>query len=155
MKLVLNASPLIFLAKADALFLLPMCFTEIRVPPTVITEVRNLVLPACIQPTRLTPEGQAYVRGAMGRLHAGELEAMVLAREYHITHVALDDLLARNKAKQLGLTPIGTAGLLLLANAKGLISGTLVKLKLQALIERHGFYLSLRLLEKVQDMLVE
>ena len=47
------------------------------------------------------------------------------------------------------------AKLLLLANAKGLISGTLVKLKLQALIEHHGFYLSLRVMEKVQDMLVE
>jgi predicted nucleic acid-binding protein len=90
----------------------------------------------------------------MGRLHAGELEAIVLAQEYHITHVALDDLLARNKAKQLGLTPIGTAGLLLLANAKGLISSSLVKIKLQALIERHGFYLSPRILEKVQEMLV-
>jgi len=59
MRLVVNASPLIFLAKVDALSLLPGCFAEILVPPAVVAEVRDLVLPASIQRAELTPEGAA------------------------------------------------------------------------------------------------
>ena len=114
------------------------------VPPAVVTEICDLALPPSIQRAQLTREGAAYVRGAVGRLHAGELEVMVLAQERQVHHVALDDLLARNKAKQLGLIPIGTVGLLLLANTKGLVSAPIVKAKLQDLINRHGLYLSPR-----------
>ncbi len=147
MKLVINASPLIFLNKVDALSLLSGCFVEILVPPAVIAEIHTLRLPSFIQPATLTPEGVAYVKGAVGRLHAGELEVMVLAREYRISYVALDDLLARNKAKQLGLIPVGTAGLLLLANAKGLMDKATVRIKLQKLIDHHGLYLSSHVLK--------
>lgn len=81
MRLVVNASPLIFLSKVDTLVMLPALFSEILVPPTVINEIGGLPLPPFVRPATLSAEGNAYVRGAVGRLHAGELEAMVLARE--------------------------------------------------------------------------
>jgi len=48
----------------------------------------------------LSLEGSAYVRGALGRLHQGELEAIILAQELLVDYVILDDLLARRKAQR-------------------------------------------------------
>lgn len=78
MRLVTNTSPLIFLTKIDALALLPRCFSEILAPAAVLAEV-GLELPDFILRSELSELGQAYVRGAIGRLHRGELEAMGLA----------------------------------------------------------------------------
>lgn len=153
MKLVVNASPLIFLGKVDSLSLLQATFSEILMPPAVEDEIRGLALPPFIQRTALSPEGRAYVRGALGRLHAGELEAMVLAQELQADFVALDDLLARRKAHRLGLVPVGTVGLLLLANQRGLLDAARVREKLQDLIDRHGLYLSSPVLERVREAL--
>ena len=154
-KLVINASPLIFLSKIDSLSLLAECFTNILTPPAVVQEVRNLVLPAFIQQVALSAEGSAYVRGATGRLHAGELETIVLAQEQKITHVALDDRLARNKASQSGLTSIGTAGLLLLAKNRRLISASTVKTNIHQLIHDQGLYLSQSVLKVIEAKLNE
>jgi len=154
-QLVVNASPLIFMSKINGLSLLAGCFTDILTPPAVVQEIRHLALPAFIQQIPLSPEGMAYVKGAKGRLHAGELETIVLAQEQGITHVALDDLLARNKAKQLGLTSIGTAGLLLLAKTKGLIDALTVKIKIHELTHQHGLYLSLSVLKTIEAKLSE
>ena len=81
MTLVVNASPLIFLSKVDALALLPGCFTKILVPPAVVKEIGNLPLPPFIRSVELSAESKAYIQGAMGRLHAGELEVMMMAQE--------------------------------------------------------------------------
>jgi predicted nucleic acid-binding protein len=72
-RLVINVSLLIFLSKVDSLAVLPGCFSEILVPPAVVAEVR-LVLPPFRQLTEVSDLGQAFVRGALGRLHHGELE---------------------------------------------------------------------------------
>lgn len=154
-KLVVNASPLIFISKIDSLSLFAECFTDILTPPAVVQEVRHLELPAFIQQVSLSSESNAYVRGATGRLHAGELETIALAQEQKITHVALDDLLARNKASQSGLISIGTVGLLLLAKTRGLISASTVKIKIHQLIHDHGLYLSQSVLKIIEAKLNE
>ena len=105
MRLVTNTSPLIFLTKIDALGLLPLCFSEILAPAAVLAEV-GLELPDFILRAELSELGQAYVRGALGQLHRGELEAMILARETGIDLIALDDRNARHRATQMGLRPI-------------------------------------------------
>lgn len=78
MKLVVNASPLIFLSKIDSLSLLQACFEEILVPPAVVAETR-LRLPTYIRVTSLSAVGNAFVCGAVGSLHTGELEVIVLS----------------------------------------------------------------------------
>lgn len=153
MILVLNASPLIFLNKIDCLSLLPGCFDSMLIPPVVVAEIRDLAPPAFIRTVELSAEGKAYVQGATGRLHAGELEAIMLAREQQTVHVALDDKLARAKAVQLGLQPIGTIGLLLLANRHELIGAEDAKSKLRALITHHGLYLSEHIAVQVEAAL--
>lgn len=133
MRLVTNTSPLIFLAKIDALPLLHDCFAEILAPPAVGKETR-LSLPPFVRRTHLSELSRAWVQGALGALHQGELEAMALARETGTELIALDDRMARDKARQLGLTPIGTVGLLMLARRCGLIDAQSALSKLDALV---------------------
>jgi predicted nucleic acid-binding protein len=96
---------------------------------------------------------EQFVQGAIGRLHRGELEAMVIALEQGIDLVVMDDLLARRKAVRLGLRPIGTVGVLLIARKRGLISAEEVISALDELVEIHGIYLSESTREKLRDEL--
>ncbi|TCT22219.1 DUF3368 domain-containing protein [Thiobaca trueperi] len=153
MKLVINASPLIFLAKVDALNLLSDCFDAILTPPAVVAEIGALRLPSFINVTALSEIGSAFVRGAIGSLHAGELEVMILARDSGIGLVGLDDLLARRKAQQMGLQPIGTIGILLLARERGILTNAEAWSRVEALVKTHGLYLSPRILESVRTAL--
>lgn len=55
------------------------------------------------------------------RLGPGEREAIALALELRPSFVLLDDLPARRAAEELGLTVLGTVGLLLLAKERALV----------------------------------
>jgi predicted nucleic acid-binding protein len=151
MTVVSNTSPMIFLAKVEALVLLPQCFNRILVPHAVVTELGSFSLPSYIQPAIISPVGKAFVKGAIGRLHAGELEVMMLAQEASADLVLMDDLLARRKAQRLGLKPMGTVGVLLLAQQRWLVSKEVVIEKLDQLIHEHGFYLSPKMLNLIKS----
>ena len=60
-------------------------------------------IPSFVEHYHLSEKGKAFVSGAMGRLHQGELETIVLANEIGIKFVLMDDLLARRKAIRMGL----------------------------------------------------
>jgi hypothetical protein len=96
MRIVTNASPLIFLTKIDSLRLLQQCFSGVLAPPGVVAET-GLDLPDFVEQSRLSGVGEAFVRGALGTLHRGEVETLVLARERNIDLVAVDDGAARRK----------------------------------------------------------
>jgi len=153
-KIVLNTSPVIFLSKIDCLHYLADCFDTIIVPNAVMRELHEYKLPEFIRVCPLSATGAAYVQGALGRLHQGELEAMLLTLETAADFVALDDLLARGKAQRLGLSVIGTVGLLLLLNKRKLLDSEHVWQKLQQLTERHGMYLSPQLVEQLKTKLI-
>jgi predicted nucleic acid-binding protein len=152
MKLVSNASPLIFLAKIDLIELLQHCFHQTLVPPAVVAEVGS-DLPGFIEQRPLSDLGVAYVNGAIGSLHRGELEAMMLAREQKIDQVAMDDRSARRRAGAMGLQPIGTLGLLVLFQQRGLLQTVIAIEKLDRLVDQHGLYLSERLHEEARQTL--
>jgi predicted nucleic acid-binding protein len=69
-RIVSNASPLIFLAKIDALGLLQQCFSHVLAPPAVFAET-GLDFPDFIEQSQLSEVGEAFVRGALGTLHQG------------------------------------------------------------------------------------
>ena len=127
MDTVINASPLIFLGKLERLHLLNQLFDTVYVPAAVIDEInkeanateqlglKNLIYEELVITNRIA------VKGLLGRLHLGEVEAIVGAVEHNIPAVILDDNAARNKAKQFGLIVTGTLGVLLKASKKGLI----------------------------------
>jgi predicted nucleic acid-binding protein len=153
-RIVSNASPLIFLAKIDALGLLQQCFSHVLAPPAVFAET-GLDLPDFIEQSQLSEVGEAFVRGALGTLHQGELETLTLAREREIDLVAVDDKAARRRAIQMGLRPIGTVGLLVLARRLGHLDETTAVDKLGQLVDRHGLYLSSTIIQQVRRALAE
>lgn len=55
------------------------------------------------------------------KLHAGETEVLLLARQRHAALVVLDDNAARKTATFLGLDLTGTLGILIAAKCEGLI----------------------------------
>ena len=65
----------------------------------------------------------------------------------------MDDLTARNKAKRLGLTVMGTVGVLKLANAKGLISSLQASRYLDLLVSKHGLYIADNILKQLKESL--
>ncbi|RMH21066.1 MAG: DUF3368 domain-containing protein [Acidobacteria bacterium] len=124
---VIDASPLIFLAKLDRLGLLREGAGEILVPPAVWSEVRQLEDEALdrlrharrswLQIKKVAnPEALAFLRV---NLHAGEAEAIALAKEIRAERIVEDDLAARRYARRLGLSIVGTLGLILAARIRG------------------------------------
>jgi predicted nucleic acid-binding protein len=153
-KIVLNTSPIIFLCKIDCLHLLVNCVDDICVPQAVIEELRDYAPPPFIKARSLSAIGAAYVQGALGQLHQGELEAMVLAQELSADFVVLDDLLARRKAQRLAVNVIGTLGLLLLFEKRSLLTAEQAWQKITQLIQQHDLYLSPNILQKIQIKLL-
>ena len=142
MHAVSNTSPLIFLESLDVLFLLDRCFEKVIIADAVYREWGPSSIPSFVEHYHLSEKGQAFVSGAMGRLHQGELETVVLANEIGIKFVLMDDLLDRRKAIRMGLTPIGTLGILKLATHRDVLSPHTVSRLVNELTTRHGMYLS-------------
>lgn len=151
---VLNTSPIIFLSKIDCLKLLADCFDNIVTPDAVVDELHAYTLPEFINVHTLSTTGAAYVQGALGRLHQGELEAILLAQETAADYVVLDDLLARRKAQRLAIDVIGTIGLLLLLEKRMLLSAEQSWQKIRQLTEQHGMYLAPQLLLQIKKQLL-
>lgn len=154
MRVVSNTSPIIFLSKLNALHLLSECFSSVCIPRSVCKELGDIRLPEMVKVQDITPSGRQFVDGALGRLHIGELEAMVLCREIEADYVLLDDMTARKKAKRLGLKIMGVVGVFLLACRKGKISVERAVGCLDELVDKHGLYISADLLEKTKTALL-
>ena len=150
MRAVSNASPVIFLSKLGALGLLSQCFDEVHVPLAVKAEIGDVALPEFINVTDISEFGKHYVSGAIGTLHAGELEAIRLAEEIGANIVVLDDLRARQKAKIQNLTVTGTVGILKLAKEQGFLEKVTFAEYLDALVNQHSMWLSEKLLQELK-----
>lgn len=124
---VVDASPLIFLAKLQRLDLLERGADEVLVPAAVLREIgqrqdeasekvaeaqRVWLLSRSVE----VPQTVALRTAGLDR---GEAEAIALALEVGAEHVILDDLGARQFARRVGLAPLGTLGLLLAAKLRG------------------------------------
>jgi predicted nucleic acid-binding protein len=144
---VVDAGPLIFLAKLDRLNLLQSAADEIYIPKAVLSEIQNKTDEATSEIEAATKnwlqtkkvEGQNAVELLLADLGQGEAEVITLATEIHADIVLLDDLDARRFARRVGLAPIGTLGLLLAARLKG------EKISLKDEIDRlrnRGFWVS-------------
>jgi predicted nucleic acid-binding protein len=57
--------------------------------------------------------------------------------------------MARHRARRMGLEPIGTVGLLVLAHRRGLVDGQSAMTMIDTLVQTHGLYLSATILERV------
>ena len=145
-KVIVNATPLIILCHIDQLVLLKKLYTKIIIPQAVYQEVCAKRDSACqqindnlgwIQVCDISDPSERKMYQA--KLHAGEVEVMILAHEMNADLLIIDDKAAKKTAKYLGFTVTGTLGVLLKAKKTGLIQE--VCPLLQA-IRESGFYLS-------------
>ena len=133
---VADTSPLVALHQISLMRILPALFGVILIPPAVAQEAISVNLESWIEIRQLQQEIPAAVIHA--DVDLGESEAISLALEVHASQLIVDDLQARRLATSLGLSIIGTTGLLLAAKQKGLI--TAVREPLNKLLEL-GFHL--------------
>jgi len=124
-KVVVNTTPLIALAEIGELKLLQELYTEIIIPNAVMDEIesepaRTLVTNAewIIKRRIVHSERKSLFRT---RLHAGEVEVMILAEEESANLLIMDDNTAKKTAKYLGFNVTGTLGVLVKAKQEGLI----------------------------------
>lgn len=128
---VANSSVLISLSAIGRLALLLQRFPQgLRVPEAVWREV---VLTGHGRPgaqavaqtnwiTVQAVQNSALVSLLRTDLDEGEAEALVLAQEQRCSLILLDEKHARRAALRLGITPLGTVGILLWAKQTGFVS---------------------------------
>jgi len=119
---VSNSSPLIILARLGCFPLLNQLFSRLIISPEVYKEVvvageglpgaREVAGAAWIGRGQLQDPGSLARVAKQHSLGAGELSAILLAKECRANAVLLDDHQARQLAKREGLTVLGTVGLL-------------------------------------------
>lgn len=153
---VIDASPLLALARLDQLSLLSQLFTQVLVPLAVSGEVlRGRPTAADVSPIREAIEAghitlhrvDSPMRDAPASLGLGEREVVAAALALSADAVIVDDYAARRAAEGLGLTVIGTVGVLVRARRAGLVSN--VGPMLDVLVER-GFYLAPALIDEAR-----
>jgi predicted nucleic acid-binding protein len=126
MKFIINASPIIFLAKIDMINYLPDLFEDIIIPTGVFNEVlahedeashwiKNHGKQYIGELDFISPDIYAW---DLGR---GETEVIASALKLKDCAVGLDDQAARNCALSYRLKIIGTIGLILRAQKKEVI----------------------------------
>lgn len=152
-RVIVNSSPLIVLLKSQQAQLIPQLFTEILVPSGVIAEITtkndtaSKLLPSIswiqsVEVNMIVPEVAAWDLGK------GESQVLSLALQNSEFAAIVDDRAARRCGQALGITTIGTGGLLILAKRYGLISS--ISPGIQALRDA-GLWLSDTLVELLKQ----
>ncbi len=124
-KVIVNTTPLIALADIGQLELLHELYEEILIPEAVWEEVesepaKTMVSDAdWIKKVKITHTEEKRLFRA--KLHAGEVEAIILADENAADLVIMDDNAAKKTAKFLGFRVTGTLGVIIKAKEAGLI----------------------------------
>ena len=124
---IVNASPLIALDSIGHFDLLPQLFDELFVPQAVLHEIKNARSDRAYGKQKLFEALdqkfiQAYdvkdkdlVSKLYGKLHRGELEVVIGAKELNAHFAIIDEIAARKMADIMGVRTIGTIGILKLA----------------------------------------
>lgn len=156
-KIISNSTPVIGLSILGKLPLLAELFDEVHISNAVYQEVVHSNSPRQYGRNELEQlvskdvfklyhvENSRLVKKLYGKLHEGELEVIVGAKELGLQFVVIDEHAARTLAKTFLLQPIGTIGVLLLSKKKGKIE----KVKpLLDMLKSHGFFISNKLISR-------
>lgn len=156
---VVNASPLIFLARGGHLDLLGKLAKRTIVPQPVFTElqargdtdrtVQALVRCQWMEIVNAPPIPADVQSWGLG---LGESSVLALAQQHPSATVVMDDLAGRRCATSVGLPVLGTLGVILNAKQKGLVP--LARPIMEDLV-RSGMYLSRDLLDQVLGLVGE
>lgn len=154
LRVICNASPVIGLLTIQKLFLLWKLFDEIILPEAVYHELcadsahhkeEAAEIYQCVSEGKFTiyqVKHADMVKSMYGKLHYGELEVIVGAKELGIPLAVIDEIAARKMAAEFLVDTIGILGILSLAKKHGLIDR--VKPELDSL-RREGYRISEKL----------
>ena len=122
-KVIVNTTPLIVLADVGQFDLLRKLYREIIIPQAVLEEIKSQPakrLTASSEWIKIVKVANKNDRGLFrAKLHAGEVEVVLLAQEQNADLVIMDDNAAKKTAKFMGLKVTGTLGVLLRAKREG------------------------------------
>ncbi len=157
-RIVSNATPLIYLAKADKLTLLKSLVNEVVIPEAVFQEVvvegKRLGendayrVEKCINQGWLNIQEVNNLLSFDFPLHYGELEVISLAVQEGIKKVLIDDAKARSIADLAGLQPVGTLWVILQAVKNRMMDFDEFLSTIESIIHS-GFYLKYEVYIKV------
>jgi len=149
-RLVSNATPLIYLAKANQMSLLQSMVKHVYIPEAVyrkvIIEGKRLGEKDAYRVEKALKQGWIIVQGIKSiypvevTIHPGEAEVISLAKEKGIEVVLIDDAKARAASEMAGLKPIGTLWLILKAVKDHLLNFDQFLSTLEDIVQA-GFYL--------------
>ncbi len=154
---VCNASPLILLAKADLLGLMPKLFERAFVPEAVLDEI--MAGPADDPMRQAIPHASWLIRvrvdppfspPSLWALDRGEAEVIEYARLHHNVPVLLDDRKARRVAERLGLSVNGTMGIVATAVNRGFVGSFRASV---GALRAAGLYISDEIIEVLEKQL--
>jgi predicted nucleic acid-binding protein len=148
-----NTTPFIALSSIGQLELLPQLFGAVRVVPEVAEECRVgglIVVPdlAGLPWIQIVPSSSDVSSLALLELDKGEKHTIHTACQHKADLVVIDEKIGRNVAEYLGLSVIGTLGVLLNAKRKGMIASFS---HCVAEMQRNGLRYHPRLIERLKD----
>jgi predicted nucleic acid-binding protein len=145
LSVVFDASALIALDEIHLLERLAPLFDRCVIPPAVAAEIAPSVeCPSWIEVRPLTGSVPAQVIQAS--LGWGESEVIALALALPGYDLVLDDRRARRRAVELGLSVVGTLGILVRAKDAGILSE--IRPSIEALLAT-DFFVSARIIDSV------
>ncbi|MEW6358459.1 MAG: DUF3368 domain-containing protein [Planctomycetota bacterium] len=144
---VADSTCLIGLERIGRPDILPSLFDPITIPPRVHLEFGTDLPWLHVA----APADQPLVTTLKMLLGDGEAEAIALACE-HGSRIILDDRQARSVAQHLGLSVIGTVGILIRAKRSGIVPSLK---RILGELEAKGFYVSDALIEEALRLVGE
>jgi predicted nucleic acid-binding protein len=122
MTVVSNTSPLNYLVLIGEAETFAKLYSNLHVPTAVVSELQALEAPLVVRRWIASPPAWLQIHSVTprplpvsGEIHAGERDAILLARELNADFLVMDELDGRAVARACGLTVVGTLGLLELA----------------------------------------
>jgi len=158
LNVVVNSTPIISLYDIGKLDILSKMYATVYIPYGVYEEVcidgdmsKNALLsfPNFSIQHVTNENAKKYFKTA---LHKGRVEVMILADELNADICVIDDKLAREYAKHLGLKITGTLGVLVKAKERGLVKS--VTSLMDAMIQNE-IYISDELYENIKKLASE
>jgi predicted nucleic acid-binding protein len=158
-KVIINASPLIFLSRSHHLALLKSFADEVWVPEPVAEEIlrrghEDITAQAIKNTPWLVTQPVKDIPMSIleWRLGAGESAVLALSLAHPHTEVIIDDLAGRKCADSLDIPVRGTLGLVLVAKKRGVIPAA--RPVMEDMMSA-GLYLSKRILDRALEKVGE
>lgn len=150
-----DAGPLIHLTEIGCLSLLGI-FDTLHIPDTVwletvghkrVSEIELSKLKIC-RHTLSLPEVTTFIaQHSLQNLQAGECECLYLGHLKNISLLLTDDLAVRNISPQLGITPIGSLGVIVRCCHRGLIPISQAECHIKALYDISSLFVTQAIVE--------